>query len=186
MASCQKCGKKFPCFTIRNVRHPNPSGDGVLCEQCYRPYGLVLEKYTTSLKNAHTSPKAAAWVAVCYILAAQRINLVRTVTAAILGITETENSWKVCRQRAMELATRAMSMPASDSDGQAFLKGLLKRAEEITEPPLRKMPIQRHASVWGDTILDVEYEAVMRSCICMDELNDLVTSLSGRQWLLKP
>jgi len=159
-------------------------GDGHLCEECYLPYGLVLEKFTINLKNAHTNPKAAAWVAVCYTLAAKRVDIIRTVTAAILGITKTESSCKICRQRAIGLVTKAMSMLASDTEGQTFLKGLLNRVEDIAESPSRKIPIQRHASVWGDSILDIEYEAVVRSCISFDELNNLVTSLPGHQWLL--
>jgi hypothetical protein len=36
----------------------------------------------------------------------------------------------------------------------------------------------------GDSIQDIEYEAVLRSGISMDELNHLVVSLPGHQWLL--
>ena len=157
-----------------------------MCKECDQPYSLVLEKYTANLKNAHTNPKAAAWVAVCYLLAAQRVNLVRTITAAIIKFSETKRSWEVCRQSAMELATKAMSMLPSNSEGQAFLKGVLNRAEGITESPPREIPIQRHASVWGDSILSIEHEAVVRSGISIDELNIQVASLPDYQWLLAP
>jgi hypothetical protein len=136
------------------------------------------------LDQAATDPKAVAWMALCYLLAAQRVNLVRTVTAAIVGLTETQNSWEVCRQRAMELATRAMRMLAPDSEGQVFVKGLFARAEKITKSPSREIPIQRHASVWGDTILEIEYEAVVRSGVTIDELNNFVRSMPGHQWLV--
>ncbi|MFC1825955.1 hypothetical protein ACFLYZ_01005 [Thermodesulfobacteriota bacterium] len=159
-------------------------GDGKLCSQCYQPYGLVLKKYTASLDKADTDPRALAWVALCYLLAAHRVNLVRTITAAIVGFTETQNSWEVCRQRAMELATKAMRMLTSDSEGQVFVKELFARAEKITASPPREIPIQKYASVWGDSILDIEYEAVMRSGVSIDELNNFVASVPGHQWLI--
>jgi hypothetical protein len=184
MANCQRCGKKFPFFTIRDVKHLSPLRDGYLCKKCYQPYGLVLKKYSANLKKTETDPKAAAWVALCCILAAQRVNLVRTITAAIIGLTETQSSWKVCRQRAMELTTTAMSMVSSDTEGQIFMNGLLAMIEKITESPHREIRIQRYASVMGDSIHDIEYEAVVRSGILMDELNNFVVSLPGHQWLL--
>jgi len=183
MANCQKCSKKLPFFTIWDAGRPNPLGNGQLCKKCYQPYGFVLEKYTANLDKADTDPKAVAWVALCYLLAAQRVNLVRTITAAIVGLTETQNSWEVCRQRAMELTTEAMRMLTPDSEGQVFVKGLFARAEKITKSPSREIPIQRYASVWGDSILDIEYEAVMRSGVSIDELNNFVASVPGHQWL---
>ena len=186
MANCQACGKKFPFFTIRNARHPNPFGDGYLCSVCHEPYGIVLKKYTSTLKNVHTNPKAAAWVAVCYLMAAQRVNLVRTVTAAIIGVSETQRSWEVCRQSAAKLATTAMSMLPLDDEGQRLLNGILNSVETMTESLPREITIQRHASVWGDTILSIEYEAVMRSGISIDELNSYAASFPGHLWLLRP
>lgn len=41
-----------------------------------------------------------------------------------------------------------------------------------------------HASVWGDSIIDIEYEAVVRNGASIDELNNLVASLPSHQWLL--
>jgi hypothetical protein len=186
MASCRTCGKKFPFFTICKVKHPNPLGDGYLCTVCYGPYGLVLEKYSTTLKDVHTNPKSAAWVAVCYLMAAQRLNLRRTVTAAIIGISETQSSWEVCRQSAAELATAAKSMLPPNAEGQGMLRGILDRVETMTESPPREIPIQRHASVWGDTIAAIEYDALMRSGISIDELNSYIASLPGHRWLLTP
>ena len=184
MANCQKCRKKFSFFTIWDARHPNPLGDGCLCKACYQPYGLFLDIYKMNLKKDDIDPKALSWVALCYLLAAQQVNLVRTITAAIVGLTETKDSWEVCRQRAMELTTKAMKMLAPDSEGQVFVKGLCARAEKITKSPPREIPIQRYASVWGDSILDIEYEAVMRSGVSIDELNNFVASMPGHQWLI--
>ncbi len=186
MAKCLKCGKKFPFFTIREARRPSPFGDGDLCRECYRPYGLVLGKYTTNLKKTETDPQAAVWVALCCLLAAQRVNLVRTITAALIGLTETKNSWEVCRQKAMEYLTKAMTMFSSDSDGHVFVKGLLDMAARITEPPPRKIRIQKYASVMGDTILAIEHEAIARSGVSIDDLNNCVAALPGHQWLLAP
>jgi hypothetical protein len=186
MAHCHKCRKKFPIFTIRDVRRLNPFGNGYLCEECYQPYGLVLEKYTTNLKKADTDPKAAAWVALCHLLAAQRVNLVRTLTVTIMRTSETKNSWEVCRQGAIELATKAMSMLPNDSEGQVFLKGILTKAAEITESPSREIPIQVHASPLAGSVLAIEYEAVVRSGVSINELDNLVASLPGHQWLLAP
>ncbi|MGD2028344.1 MAG: hypothetical protein PVG86_00295, partial [Desulfobacterales bacterium] len=174
----------FPFFTIRDVKQPSPSRDGYLCKKCYEPYGLVLEKYSANLKKAGTDPKAAAWVALCYIMSAQRVNVVRTITAAMIGLTETHSSWEVCRQRAMDLAAAAMTMVSTDAEGQIFMNGLITMIENITESPHREIRIQRYASVMGDSIQDIEYEAVLRSGISMDELNHLVVSLPGHQWLL--
>lgn len=184
MMNCQKCGKKFSFFTISDARHPSPSRNGYLCKKCYEPYGLVLEKYSANLKKTETDPKAAAWVALCYTLAAQRVNIVRTITAAIIGLIETHSSWEVCRQRATDLATAAMAMVSTDAEGQIFMNGLLTMIENITESPHREIRIQRYASVMGDSIQNIEYEAVMRSGISMDELNNLVVSLPGHQWLM--
>lgn len=184
MAHCQKCKKKLPFFSLRDAKRPNPLGEGKLCPKCYQPYGLVLEKYTESLDLAATDPKAVAWVALCYLLAAQRINLVRTVTAALVGFSEMQNSWEVCRQKTMELATKATRMLAPDSEGQVFMKSLFAGAQKITKSPSRQIPIQRHASVWGDTIRDIEHEAVVRSGISMDEINNYIASIPGHQWLV--
>ena len=186
MTSCRKCGEKFPLFTIRNAKHSSPFGDGDLCRGCYHPYSLVLRKYTANLNKTTTDPKAAAWVALCCLLAAQKINLVRTITAAIVGLTETQNSWEVCRQRAVELATKAMTMFSSDSDGRIFVKALLAMAAGITKPPPRKIRIQQYASVMGDTILALEHQALVRSGVSIDDLNNCVATLPGHQWLLAP
>jgi hypothetical protein len=186
MANCRTCGKKFPLFTIRNVKRPNPLGGGYLCTVCHGPYGLVLETYTAALKNVQTNPKAAAWVAVCYLMAAQRVNLVRTVTAAIIGASEIQSSWEVCRQSAAKLAATAKSMLPPNAEGQGVFSWILDRVETMTKPPPRQIPIQRHASVWGDTIPDIEYEALMRSGISIDELNRYVASFPGHRWLLTP
>ena len=186
MANCQKCGKKFSIFTIRDERHSNPLGDKYLCKECYQPYRLVLEKYTNNLKKVDTDPKGAAWVALCCLLAAQRVNLVRTLTVTIMGVSETKNSCEVCRQGAIELATKAMSMLPSDSEGQVFLQGLLTKAEEIMESASWEIPIQVHASPLAGSVLAIEYEAVVRSGVSIDKLNNLVASLPGHQWLLTP
>jgi len=79
-----------------------------------------------------------------------------------------------------------MPMLPFDSEGLLLLKGLLSKAEAVTKPPHREIPIRLHASVMGDRILDIEHEAMMRSGISLDDLNDLVTSLPGHQWLLAP
>ena len=36
----------------------------------------------------------------------------------------------------------------------------------------------------GDTILDIEYEAIQRSGLSMDELKNLALSIPGHGWLL--
>lgn len=184
MPNCRKCGKKLSIFTIRNARHPNPLGKGHLCRECYQPYFLVLEKYTKNLEKADTDPKAAVWIALCCLLAAQRINLVRTLTAALCGIFETQNSWEICRQKSIELAKKAISMLPSDSEGRDFVQGLLNRAEEIAESPPREILIQKYGSVFGDSVIAIEYEAITRSGISMDELDNFVESLPGHHWLL--
>ena len=119
-------------------------------------------------------------------MAAQRVNLVRTLTAAISKIYEKKNSWEECRQKTIEIATKAISMLHSDTEGQVFVKGLLAMAEETTEPPPREIPIQIHASPLGGPILDIEHEAIVRSGVSIDELNNLVASLPGHKWLLTP
>ena len=110
----------------------------------------------------------------------------RTLTAAISRIYEKKNSWEECRQKTIELAIKAMSMLHSDPEGQVFVKGLLAMAEETTEPPPREIPIQLHASPLGSPILDIEYEAIVRSGFSIDELNNIVASLPGYKWLLTP
>lgn len=186
MAICQKCKSKFPFFTIRDNKRPNPLGTGHLCQRCYQPYGLVIEKYKENLEKIDTDPKAGAWLAICCLLTAQRINLVRTITAAISGFVETQNSWKACKERAIRLITNAISMLPCDSDGLIFLKAIFTIAEGIGESPSREIPIQRYASVFGDTIVDIEYEAVVRSGVSIDELYTFASSLPGYQWLLNP
>ncbi len=184
MPTCQKCKEKFSFFTIRDKKCPNPLGAGHLCRKCYQPYGLVFKKYTTNLKKIDSDPKAAAWVALCCLLAARRVNLMRTITAAISGFVEKQSSWKVCKERAMILATKAMSMLSRDSDGHLFLKALYTNAKDITKPPTREIPIQRYASVFEDRILDIEYEAVVRSGVTIDEVSRFASSLPRHQWLL--
>lgn len=186
MAKCQKCAKKFPLVTIRNTRFPNPLGDGHLCAACYQPYFFVLEAYTNNVSNAEKDPKAAAWTALCCLLAAQRVNLVHTLTAVLCGIVETNNSWDVCRQKAIELAKYGLSMLASNAKGQIFVRALLKEAEALVEPPQRQIPIQKYGSVFGDNIMAVEHEAIKRSGVSKDELETFVRSLPGHEWLLYP
>jgi len=86
----------------------------------------------------------------------------------------------------VELATKAMTMFSSDSDGRIFVKALLAMAAKITKPPPRKIRIQQYASVMGDTILAIEHLALVRSGVSIDDLNDCVTALPGHQWLLAP
>ena len=159
-------------------------GIGHLCRKCYQPYGLVLKKYTTNLEKIDSNPKAAAWVSLCCLLAAQRINLIRTTTAAISGFVEKQNSWKVCKERAMIIAEKAMLMLSCDSDGHFFLKTLYTNAKDITRPPTREIPIQRYASVFEDRILDIEYEAIERSGVTIDDVRRFASSLPQHQWLL--
>lgn len=184
MPTCLKCKEKISFFAIRDKIYPNPLGAGHLCRKCYQPYGLVLKKYTTNLEKIDSDPKSAAWVALCCILAARRINLVRTITAAISGFVEKQNSWKVCKERGMVLTEKAMSILSSDSDGHLFLEALYANAKDITKPPTWEIPIQRYASVFGDRILDIEYEAVVRSGITIDEVSRFALSLPRYQWLL--
>ncbi|MFC1516133.1 hypothetical protein ACFL7E_05170 [Thermodesulfobacteriota bacterium] len=186
MTTCFKCQKKFPFFTIREAKRPNPLGDGYLCETCYRPYHLVLEKYSANIKKIDTDPTAAAWVALCCHLAAKQINLERTITAVLCGVFEAESSWKVCRKKAMELAAKAMSMIPSDSNGQMFLTALFNLAEKMSTSPARELSIRLHASVMGDKVPDIEYQALLHSGVTIDELNALIQSLSGYQWLCAP
>ncbi len=183
MAGCQNCGKKFPMLTVRDVRRPNPLGEGELCEDCYTPYGLTLEKYLANKIPAETNPKAAAWVALCYILAARRVNLKRTLVAILCDICETKNSWEVCRQRAMEFTKKAMSALPPKSQSHMFMKGLYDMAERISQPPPREIPLQVHASPLAGTVRDIGYEAVRQSGATIDELNHLVASVPGHQWL---
>jgi hypothetical protein len=171
MPTCQKCKEKFPFFTIIDKKYPNPLGAGYLCQKCYQPYGFALKKYTTNLEKIDSDPKAAAWVALCCLLAARRINLMRTITAAISGFVEKQNSWKVCKERAMILAAKAMSTLSCDSDGHLFLKSLYTNAKDITKP-------------FEDRILDIEYEAVVRSGVTIDEVSRFASSLPRHQWLL--
>ncbi len=184
MPICQKCKKKFSLFTFWDKKYPNPLGLGHLCRKCYLPFGIVLKKYKINLEKIDSDPKAAAWVALLCLLAARRINLIRTITAAISGFVEKQNSWKVCKERAMILTEKAMTMISSDSDGQLLLNALYTHAKEIKEPPTWEVPIQRYASVFGDRILDIEYEAVVRSGVTIDELSRFVSSLPHHQWLL--
>ncbi len=184
MPICQKCKRKFPFFDVRDKKYPNPWGAGHLCWKCYQPYSLVLKKYTTNLEKIDSDPKAAAWVALFCLLAARRINLIRTITAAISGFVEKQDSWKVCKERGMILVAKAMSMLSRDSDGHLFLKALYANAENITKPPTREIQIQRYASIFEDKILDIEYEAVIRSGITIDEMSRFASPLPGRQWLL--
>lgn len=186
MTTCANCQKTFPLFTIRDVKRPNPVGKGYLCETCYRPYFLVLEKYTANINKVDTDPVAAAWVALCCHLAATQINLQRTITAVLCGVFEEEYSWKICRQKAMELAVKAMSMIPSHSDGHMFLSALFNRAEKTSTSPDRELSIRLHASVMGDTVPDIEYQALLNSGVTIEELNALVKSLSGHQWLCTP
>ena len=59
-------------------------------------------------------------------------------------------------------------------------------AAKITEPPPRKIRIQQYASVMGDTILAIEHQALVRSGVSIDDLNNCVAALPGHQWLLAP
>ena len=110
----------------------------------------------------------------------------RTITAAISGFIETQNKWKVCKERAIRLTKNAISLLPCDSDGLIFMKALFTRAEGIVDPPSREVQLQKYASVFGDTIVDIEYEAVLRSGISIDELNRLASSLPGHPWLFNP
>jgi hypothetical protein len=184
MANCQKCNKIFSLITIRNVRHSNPLGNGNLCSACYQPYLLVLETYTSNVDNADTDPKAAAWTALCCLLTAQKINLVHTFIAALCGIVETRHSWEVCRQKSIELVQHALKMLEPDANGRVFLQALLNSAEVLVKTPGRQISVQKYGSVFGDDIAAIEYEAIKRSGVCMDELNAFVTSLPGREWLI--
>lgn len=184
MSTCQKCKEKFPFFTIRDKKYPNPLRAGHLCRKCYQPYGLVVKKYTANFEKIDSDPKAAAWIALCCLMAARRINLMRTITAAISGFVEKQSSWKVCKESAMTFAAKAMSMLPCDSDGRLFLKALYTSAKDITKPPSREIPIQRYASVFGDRILDIEYEAVVRSGVTIDEMSRFASSLPCHRWLL--
>ena len=184
MPNCQKCKGKTSFFAIRDKFYPNPLGTGHLCRKCYEPYGLVLKKYTINLEKIDSNPKSAAWVALCCILAARRINIVRTITATISGFVEKQNSWEVCRERSMILTKKAMSMPLNDSDGYIFLNALYTNAKNITEPPAWEITLQRYASVFEDKILDIEYEAVTRSGITIDEVSEFACFLPQYQWLL--
>ena len=184
MPACQKCKEKISFFTIWDKNYPNPLGPGHLCRKCYQPYDLVLKKYTTNLEKIDSDPKAAAWIALCCLLAARRINLMRTITAAISGFVAKQDSWKACKEKTMILADKAMSMLSHDSEGHLFLKALYAHAKAITEPPSRQIPIQRYASVYGDRILDIEYEAVVRSGVTIDEVTRFALSLPQHQWLL--
>jgi hypothetical protein len=186
MADCRKCAKKFPIITMRNARYPNPLGGGHLCSVCYQPYLFALETYTNNVNNAETDPKAAAWTALCCLLAAQRINLVHRFVAVLCNIVETKNSWEVCKQKSIELAKHAISMLDSDAKGQIFVQALLKEAERVVEPPRRQVPIQKYGSVFGDAIVAIELEAMKRSGVSKDELETLVKSLPGHEWLLPP
>lgn len=79
-----------------------------------------------------------------------------------------------------------MTMFSPDSDGRIFVKALLDMAARITEPPPRKIRIQQYASVMGDTILAIEHQALVRSGVSIDDLNNCVAALPGHQWLLAP
>ena len=184
MLACQKCKEKISFFSIRDKNYSNPLGSGHLCRKCYEPYGLVLERYTSNLKNIDADPRAAAWIALCCLLAARRINLMRTITAAISGFVEKKDSWKACKERAMILAESAMSMLSRNSDGHLFLKALYAHAKDMTKPPSWEIPIQRYASVYGDRILDIEYEALVRSGLTIDDVKRFASSLPRYQWLL--
>ena len=183
MPNCQKCKGKTSFFAIRDKFYPNPLGTGHLCRKCYEPYGLVLKKYTINLEKIDSNPKSAAWVALCCILAARRINIVRTITAAISGFVEKQYSWEACRERAMILTQKAMSMLSNDSYGYLFLNALYKNAKNITKSPAWEITLQRYASVFGDTILDIEYEAVERSGVTIDEVSRFASYLPRHQWL---
>jgi len=92
----------------------------------------------------------------------------------------------VYRQSAAKFAATAKSILPPNAEGQGVLSGILNRVETMTESPPRQIPIQRHASVWGDTIPDIEYEALMRSGITIDELNSYVASFSGAPMAVNP
>jgi hypothetical protein len=112
------------------------------------------------------------------------VNLVRTITAALIGRVETENSWEVCRQRAVDLSIKAKGMLSADSAARVFVQKVQTMASKITASPSREFSVQRYASVMGDSIRTIEYEAVERSGVTIADLNGLVASLPGHQWLL--
>jgi len=90
----------------------------------------------------------------------------------------------MCRQRAVDLSIKAKGMLSADSEARAFVKKIQDMAVKITASPSREFSIQRYASVMGDAIRTIEYEAVLRSGVTIAELNGLVASLPGHQWLL--
>lgn len=151
----------------------------------------VLELYSQMNEQAASNPTAGAWIAVCHLLAAERVNVIDRVSGVIGGgiLKAGEPTWRVSRAEAIRCAGTAISLLGDDTEGIAFLREILTRAEGISEPGVQ--PTVRETEVTpglfgGAYVFRDETIAIhtLANELTMAEIKDIVKSIPGHEWLI--
>lgn len=130
VAQCIKCGAKVGFFSQKNLR----SGKGPFCKTCFVPYTAFFFTWIQQSKKSDADPQSAAWVALCHLVCAERVNVVRETKHAIGMSLEKEETWKESKKSAVEYAQKALSLLPTSSPGHPFVSALLQRAQRIAGP----------------------------------------------------
>jgi len=188
MAQCIECNKRVGFFKKRYTA----SRKGPFCKECFRPRLAVCMLYmhqaakaedTGSISNA----KAAAWVALCHLVCAERVNIVRHYEHALGASLGSRSTWQASKQKAQEYAGRANALLLPNSPGKTFTQAILDRASSLQAP--RSKEVHGHSissspgplfASYTHTLEDV---AILSGEASIADVEETLKSLPGHDWL---
>jgi len=182
---CISCSRKIGFFDGLDL-----GGKGPYCKNCLTPFFEFLSTYEKKSEKADSDPKAAAWVAACHLLCAERVNIDYRDKNLLSGPpTAFGFTWEVSKRCAIELAKKALALLSGDDKlAKSFLHSIIKRAMSIASSAVQPFAVETTSSGWGGIlgtryVLSPESMAVQRGGMTLADLDQLLAALPGHEWL---
>jgi hypothetical protein len=182
MANCIGCNKNLHLFEGTNLK----DGKGPYCNDCSKPFVEFFSEYNKNLEKANNDAKAAAWIAVCHLLCAEKVNI-QYITSTI---GQGELTWKKSKSKAIEFAKKAASLESSRDDNVInFFQAIISRAQLINYSKLLPSkfshlpPGGMSGALFPHYVYNPEDVAVISGGMTITAFNALLSTLPGHEWL---
>ena len=184
MAKCIKCGEGTGLFGKHYTRAEN----GPFCKECIRPHRALEMLYLEqSRQAAEGKAHAAAWVAVCHLTCAERVNLIRDSKHASGVALASDATWQASKAKALEYVKIATEFLYKDVAGQAVLDAIRQRAMAVDGPHGAEIHAQEGspsaAPVFPHFTHSLEDWALFSGEISIGDVEKVIPTLTGHEWL---
>ena len=181
-SGCKTCGKILGFWS----KQYTGCRTGPFCKDCIRRHWAFAFLYG-HVGDVESGAKAVAWHALCHLVCAERVNIIRDISHVLGASSKGEPTWPASKASAIKCAREAAASLPADSPGKATMNAILERATAIDAPRGPEVHMKEMSTsagpIFAHVTMVLDQLAITACETTIDDLVDTLESLPNHEWL---